>query len=152
MILRHLRSRCGDDEGSASMEAVVLAVVLLLLILLAVAAGRTVVTKNAVADAAHHAARAASLQTAAGPARAEAIKAAQRSLTDNGFACADLTTRVDTAGYATPLGQPAEVRVEVSCTVSLSQLTALPGLRATRTFTDDFTSPLDQFRTRTGAP
>ncbi|GGJ89836.1 membrane protein [Pilimelia anulata] len=132
-----------------TIETAILGLVLLLLILLAVAAGRTVLAANAVADAAHDAARAASLQTDPAKARAEADRAAHRSLSGNGLQCEDIATVVDTSGYAVPLGQPAQVRVQVACTMSYAKLAALPGITATKTLKSEFTSPLDRFRTRT---
>ncbi|GGK31484.1 hypothetical protein GCM10010124_25340 [Pilimelia terevasa] len=142
----------GSDDGSATLEAAILAIVLLLIILLAVAGGRTVLAANAVADAAHDASRAASLQTDPAAARQAAAKAAQQSLTGNGLQCVATETITDTSGFGRPLGQPAHVQATVSCTLSYAQLAALPGITATKTLSADFVSPLDQFRIRQGNP
>ena len=121
----------GRDRGSVTIETAILVTALFLLILLAIAAGRTVLAANAVADAAHDAARAASLQTDPVAARREADRAAHQSLDGNGLQCVTVTTTTDTSGFAAPLGQPAQVSVQVSCTLSYSQLAALPGINAT---------------------
>nr|WP_308425710.1 TadE/TadG family type IV pilus assembly protein [Pilimelia terevasa] len=142
----------GRERGSVTIETAILAVVLLLLILLAVAAGRTVLAASAVADAAHDAARAASLQTDPPTARQAADRAAHRSLSGNGLQCQSVNTSVDTTGFTAPLGQPAQVRVEVGCTLSYAKLAALPGLTATKMLRQEFTSPLDRYRTRTVTP
>jgi Flp pilus assembly protein TadG len=134
-----------------ALEVAIVAPALLLLILLAVAAGRTTLAANSVADAAHDAARAASLARTSFDARRAAATTAATTLANQGRACVTLTAETDTGDFAVPVGQPAVVTVTVSCRVSYSDLTALPGLPGSRTLTSTFTSPLDQYRAR-GTP
>jgi Flp pilus assembly protein TadG len=142
----------GDaDRGSVSLEVAILGVVLLLLVLLAFAAGRTMLAANAVADAAFDAARAASLQTTASAAAAEARSAARQSLDGNGLHCVRVDADADTSGYGRPVATDASVTITVSCTLSNARLTAIPGLPAHTTLTSSATSPLDRFRARSPA-
>ncbi|MBM0240589.1 hypothetical protein JNW88_32305, partial [Micromonospora sp. ATA32] len=54
------------------------------------------------------------------------------------------------AAFRSPAGTPAAVTISVTCTVSLAdlRLSALPGMRTTRTVSAAFTSPLDSYRSR----
>ena len=54
---------------------------------------------------------------------------------------------MDTSGFASPVGPPANVTATVTCVVNLSDV-AVPGLPGTRTITATMTSPLDTFRER----
>ena len=55
---------------------------------------------------------------------------------------------VDTAGFAVPPGQPAQVTVQVTCDVRLPGLTVIPGIPGSRTLTATASSPLDIYRAR----
>jgi hypothetical protein len=125
--------------------------VLLLIVLLAAVAGRTVIAANTVADAAFGAARAASLQTTASGAGAEAHHSASVSLEGNGLHCTAIDTDVDVSGFASPVATDATVTVTIACTLSNAQLTAVPGLPAQTTLHATASSPLDRFRTRSPA-
>lgn len=149
--MRPLPAIRGRDRGSVALEVAILAPSLLLLILLAVAAGRTTLAANTVADAAHDAARAASLARTPVGARQAAADTAAATLTNQGRSCVTMAADTDTSGFAQPVGQPAVVTVIVSCQVSYADITALPGMPGTRTLTSTFTSPLDQYRARSGS-
>lgn len=140
--------RCAPaaDRGAATLETVIMAPGLLLLILLLVLAGRTAMAKTAVTDAAWEAARAASIERSPARARREATTAAMTYLRQQGLDCQSLRVAVDTSGFSVPVGQPAAVRVTVTCPLDLSGI-ALPGLSA-RTLTADSVSPLDTYRER----
>lgn len=136
-----------DQEGSATLELTILAPALLVLLALMIAAGRIEVAAGAVEQAAAAAARDAS--TARGPAtaRAAATATAQASLRDQGVTCGGLDVLVDTAGFAVPVGQPAQVEVRVTCPVALADM-AVPGMPGTRTLQGRFVSPMDRYRSR----
>jgi hypothetical protein len=46
------------------------------------------------------------------------------------------------------VGQPGQVTATVTCTVRLSDLTAVPGMPGSRTLTATFVSALDPYRAR----
>ncbi|MDH6122716.1 TadE/TadG family type IV pilus assembly protein [Kitasatospora sp. GAS204B] len=139
------------DRGSLSLEAAILAPVLLLAILLIVAAGRSHLAGNVVDDAAREAARAASLERDGITARNEGSRVAQQTLQDQGLKCVSLSVDVPTGGFAAAIGTPASVKVTVSCTVDLSDLT-IPGVPGSTTVTGTFTSPIDPYRGRVTSP
>ncbi|MDI2127141.1 TadE/TadG family type IV pilus assembly protein [Yinghuangia seranimata] len=123
------------------MELVLLAPVLVLLLLFVVTVGRFASARGLVDDAAHQAARAASLTRSPSAADQAARDAARRALDGAGVSCSSLAVAVDTAGFA----PGAHVRVTVSCTVSLSEMGAL-GVPGHRTLTGQASSVLDQHR------
>jgi Flp pilus assembly protein TadG len=136
-----------QERGSISLEVAILGPVLLLLLGLAVAAGRITVSGGAVEAAARDAAREASIARDASTAGAAARAAALDSLARQGLRCAGLAVTIDTSGFRTPVGQPAQVSAVVTCAVTLSDL-AVPGLPGTKTLRGQFTSPLDRYRER----
>jgi Flp pilus assembly protein TadG len=135
------------ERGSATLELAIIAPFLILLLGGLVLAGRVEVAAGAVEQAARSAARDASLARTAAGAREAAQQAADRELRGADLGCAPSTITVDTAGFATRLGQDAVVRVTVACTVSIADL-AIPGLPGTRTLTGEAVSPLDRYRSR----
>jgi Flp pilus assembly protein TadG len=137
------------DRGSATVEAALLAPGLLLLIGLTVLGGRTALAGGAVEQAAAAAARQASLARSPGPARSAAAAIADRTLAEQHLHCGHTVVSVDTSGFGVPTGQPAQVRVQVTCAVRLSDL-ALPGLPGTRRLRATAVSPLDPYRARSG--
>ena len=80
-------------------------------------------------------------------AQATAEAAAYDSIDEQDLRCVDLQVTVDVSGFGTPLGQPAEVSVQISCTVDNSDLT-WPGIPGNPTLTGDAVSPLDAYRSR----
>lgn len=146
----HMRWSTARDRGSVTLEVAILAPVLILLVGAVIVVGRIQVAAGAVEQAARTAAREASLARDSDSARAAALTAADRELATSGIECATSTVAVDTGGFAAPLGQPAVVRVQVTCTVSMTDL-AIPGLPGSRTMTADAASPLDAFRSRADA-
>jgi len=123
----------------------VIAPVLVLVLLLVIAAGRISLSESAVDQAASSAARAASLARTSEAARQAATDAAHASLTEQHLNCTDLTVEADTAGFGRAPGQPAQVGVQVSCALALSDI-GLPGLPGTLTQRSRFASPLDPYR------
>lgn len=141
----HLRS---DPEGGfAALETVLLAPVVLLLLAVFVLFGRTAAVTNSLEGAAYSAARAASLERSPSAARAAAVSTARASLEAAGYPCTPTVT-LDASGFAAAVGAPAQVSVQVSCTVAYSDL-SIPGAPGSRTMTASAVSALDTFRERT---
>jgi Flp pilus assembly protein TadG len=145
--MRRLLRRLRADTGNAALELVVLAPVLLALLGLVIAAGRTSIAQGSVDAAARDAARQASLAFSPATAKQDGQASARAALAADGLDCTGLRVYVDTSQFGNPVGDPASVRAYVSCRVPLSGL-ALPGVPGSTTLTDEFTSPLDEYRVR----
>ena len=113
------------ERGSAAVEVVVITPLLVLLLLFVVALGRLADARLLVTDAAHQAARAASLARTEGDARVEAQHAAAEALKEGGAACTRPSVHLVTGGLA----PGSTVSVRVDCTAELGDLThtTLPG-------------------------
>jgi TadE-like protein len=115
----------------------------------AIIAGRYAIAKQAADAAAFDAARTASLSRTATEAQNRATIAAQSSFNAQGIRCrTPVVATVDVSGFGVPVGQPATVRVTVSCDADLGDV-ALPGMPGTMRLSSTFVSPLDTYRTRT---
>lgn len=137
-----------DQRGAAAVEFVVLLPVLLLLIAVVAGGARVWFARSTVQQVADSAARAASLARDAATAQHDAEQVARLDLTSAALACAGgADVRVDAAGFAVPVGQPAGVGVRVGCRVALSDL-VLPGLPGVLTVEGSSTSTLDRYRGR----
>lgn len=136
------------QKGAASIELAVLTPAVIAFFAAVVIAGRITLALQAADSAAYDAARTASLARNPGTAQAQALGEATRSFTAQGITCRSVTVNVDTSGFSVPVGQPATVRVTVSCVAELSDV-ALPGMPGTTTLTSSFVSPLDRYRSRT---
>ncbi|WP_337007246.1 TadE/TadG family type IV pilus assembly protein [Microbacterium sp. LB12] len=143
--LRSLLHR--KEEGSMSVELVMLAPVMVLVILLLVAGGRIALASNAAEAAANAAAREASLSRTTAEAQQDANAAAQTSMAQSGYACNTLDVLIDDSGLNVPLGQVGTVSGTITCTLNLSDV-ALPGLPGTWTIERSATSPVDAYRER----
>ena len=115
--------------------------VLLAMLLLLIYAARVNRTQAELDGAARDAARAASIERDAATAASAAQDAASANLADAGVNCTSFAVAADTGAF-TPDGS---VRVEVSCTVGLSDL-GLLGVPASRTMRSSFTAPIDRLR------
>ena len=146
-VRRRLRSR--GQDGSASVELVVLAPAVLLILSSMVFAGRVVLAGQTVEHAAGEAARTASIARTPGQARSAATTAASAALSSEGLRCGERTVSVSTAGFSTAVGTAATVTATVTCRVPMADLT-LPGAPGVRTLTAAATSPLDTYRERGG--
>jgi Flp pilus assembly protein TadG len=137
---RRPAARWGDD-GSATVEAVVLTPLLVLVVLVAVALGRAVDARIQVNDAAHHAARAASLTYTAEEAQDAAEEAAAAALEAAGASCAAHSVSLRHAD----LVPGSTVTATVSCRARFGDLlgAALPG---SITLDATTTSPVDNHR------
>ncbi|MHB6910179.1 TadE/TadG family type IV pilus assembly protein [Streptomyces sp. CB02959] len=107
------------------MELVLLTPLLVLMLLVVVALGRLADARLVVADAAHQAARAASLARTEHAAHAQALRAAATSLKETGATCTSPSVRLATSG----LDPGANVSAKVTCTAALGDLTrtGMPG-------------------------
>jgi len=135
------------ERGSATIEMAVLGPALLALLGLVLVAGRVSTAGSAVEQAAAVAAREASLARDGRTAQAAAAEAVRASLDGQGITCRTLTSDVDVEGFSVPVGQPASVRVQVTCAVPLADL-AVPGMPGTRLVGASMTSTIDRFRGR----
>ena len=132
------------DDGSATLELVLLTPLLLLLLLLVVLGGRYAQTRADVDAASRDAARAASLARDSSSAKSAASDAARSRLTEGGVMCRTLDVSVDTSDFRAG----GNVVSTVACTVDLSDLTGL-GVPVSRTLSATFAEPIDEYR-RTG--
>ncbi|MEU6260187.1 TadE/TadG family type IV pilus assembly protein [Streptomyces sp. NPDC047043] len=125
------------------MELVLTIPILVLMLWFLVYCGRSSDTRLQIEDAAHQAARAATLNRSLPAALADARSTAASALSGAGVACQRLTVSV----HGT-LRAGSTVRVEISCTVKLHDLALLqaPGTTA---LTAEFASPVDVYRSTT---
>jgi Flp pilus assembly protein TadG len=130
-----------EERGSAAIEAAILAPPLLLLIGVAIIGGRVQVAGGAIEEAAHDAARAASISRTKNDAQSNAYTAADATLDQESLHCTSLTVTVDTAGFDTPVGQRATVSATVTCEVDFSDLLG-DGLPGSKTLAASYTSVL----------
>ena len=135
------------DGGSVTLELAILTPALLMLLGLVVVAGRIEVASAAVDQASAAAAREASLARTPVAARAAATRTATANLAAQNLHCTDVRVTVDTAGFAVPVGTPAQVTARVTCTLSTGDL-SVPGMPGTRTISASSQSSLDTYRGR----
>ena len=120
---------------------------LLLVLSLLVAGGRLWFARTTVVEAAHTAARAASLARSGGDASAAGRDAGEQSLATAGLRCASRSVSTDTAAFSVPVGTPATISSVVRCQVFLSDL-VLPIIPGSVDLAAEGTSALDTYRTR----
>lgn len=130
-----------NEEGSFSVELVVLAPVLVLLVAFVVILGRVSLAKGQVTDAARAGAQAGAASASGDQAQSAAAQAVSSTLTGEHLTCAQLGVLADAAGFR-PGGS---ISVQVACTVSDAQV-ALPGLPGSQTLHAQVTAPIDPFR------
>lgn len=144
--LRRLRAR--PDQGSASLELILLTPIFIVFLLMVVAAGRLVDTKIQVDQATHAAARAASLSLTPGAADTAAQDAATQALSGAGITCSPMS--VDTTVTGTAAGGTA--RVTLSCTVALDDVSGLGVFPGHETISASFSSVIDTYRSNPSQP
>lgn len=135
-----------DERGAAAVELALIFPVLVLLLGVVVGGARVWLARSAVEQLAAGGARAASLERTPREAVAAAEKLV-RSHTSSGLRCAELGVDVDAAGLAKPVGTPAEVTVQVTCTVGLGDV-LVPGWPGTLAVQAAATSAVDTYRGR----
>ncbi|MBK3564473.1 pilus assembly protein TadE [Streptomyces sp. MBT62] len=117
--------------------------VLILMFWFLVYCGRLSDTRLQIEDAAHQAARAATLDRSPPVAAADARATAASALSDAGITCQGLSVTTDGT-----LQAGSTVKVAISCTVGLHDL-ALLQVPGTTTLTAEFASPVDVYRSNT---
>ncbi len=130
-----------SQDGSASLEVVLLAPTIIILLLLLAIGGRLADTRIAVQGAARSAARAASLERDADEAAEAARDSGKDSLEDRDLTCSPMNVVTDTARFR-PGGM---VTVTIECTVDLADLGAL-SVAPTKVVRASFSEPIDRFR------
>lgn len=136
-----------NERGSATLELVIVMPATLLLLLGIIMAGRLALAQQAVQSVAHDAARAASIERSSSTAQQSANKVANFSLASNGLSCASTNVSVTTEGFTTTVGNNATVQAQVTCVVTLADLTA-PGIPGSVTITREAVSPIDRYKER----
>lgn len=142
--LRALQS--ARERGSASLELAVLALPVLAIFGLMIGAGRVALAGNTINSAAGEAARAASIQRTQADAVAAGTEIANQIIQSNNLPCQP-TVNIDATEFGKPVGETATVRVDVSCTVTLSDL-AVPGMPGSVTLDGTGESIIDTWRGR----
>ena len=138
---RWIRStpRMRSDDGSASVELVLLAPFVIMLLLFTIYAGRVTQAGARVRHAADQAARAASLVSSTNAASA-AAEMATAELSDGGIACESMSAVMTSSSF----GRTRTVTVTVTCSVSREGLAPL--LPGSTTLRASSTEVIDRYR------
>lgn len=137
------RTRPLREAGSATLELVLSIPVLILMLAFLSYSGRMPGARLQIEDAAHQAARAATVSRSPSAAAANARSTAEAALSEAGVTCRPVTVTV--SGTLQP---GSTVSVAVSCTVDLHDL-ALLHVPGTTTLTARYASPVDLHRSIT---
>nr|WP_157528220.1 pilus assembly protein [Kibdelosporangium sp. MJ126-NF4] len=135
------------DRGSVTIEASVWLSTIIVLACVLWAYGRTRLADSAVDHVAINTARQASHARTASEAQQVAGETARHVFAEQGLHCVSSSIVVDTAGFSVPVGQPAQVRVHVTCTVELADL-SVPAMPGSLTLKQTWSSALDTYRGR----
>jgi Flp pilus assembly protein TadG len=135
------------ENGSASLEMVIVSPAMLLLLGLVIVAARLESAGASVEHAAAAAAREASLARTPAAAVVAARASVGRNLQGAKALCQRVDVSIDASGFSIAAGKTATVAVTVSCLVVLADQ-AVPGMPGNRTLTYRAVSPLDRFRSR----
>jgi Flp pilus assembly protein TadG len=130
-----------------AVEIALLAPALVLVLGLLVAGGRLWFARTTVVEAAQTSARAASLARTPAEASARGVEAGRESMTTAGLRCASSSVRVSTAAFAVPVGTPATVTSDVTCTVPFGDV-FLPGIPGSIDLSGRGGAALDTYRAR----
>ena len=134
------------ERGAVSTELAVLTPVLIGFMLLVVFAGRVAQAEGDVANAAHEAARAASLVATPAAALEVGVDTAAANIAEGAVACRSLDVSVDTSDFAAG----GQVAVTVTCQAAFADIAmlAVPG---NRTFRSTAIEVIDTYRANAGA-
>lgn len=133
--------RC-NERGAMAIEVVILTPALVAAIMVIAAGARYVDAQGQVNSAAYAAARAASLTTNQEAAVQAGTKAAERSMSQRGLACASLTVSIDAADF-NPGG---DIRAKIKCVADLSDVVGVGGIPGSKAFTFTAVVPLEEHR------
>lgn len=145
---RFAELRATPERGAAAIELTLLTPVFILFLLLVVALGRVVEARIQVDDAAHAAARAASLAATPSQAQQAAANAASQALSGDGITCSPMSVAADVGSMA----PGSTARVTITCTVGLGDVSGLHVLPGHKTVTASFSSVIDIYRSTGGQP
>lgn len=134
-----------DDRGSESVELAILMPIGILVLAMIIICARIVLASNRISGVAGIAARDASLARSADSAQTVAATSATSALASDDLHCTNIRVTVDTSGFNALPGANAFIRVDVWCTVQLSDV-GVTGLPGSKTLHDSATSPLDPAR------
>lgn len=137
----------GSQRGSASVEMAILVPGLVIMLGLLIAGGRLWFARTTVAEAAHTAARSASLARSSGQAVVDGASAGRQSMVTAGLVCANQSVAVNTRAFNVPVGTAASITATVKCTVPFADL-LLPGMPGSIELTGSGSSALDTYRSR----
>ncbi|WP_067826286.1 TadE/TadG family type IV pilus assembly protein [Actinomadura kijaniata] len=135
--------RVRDDQGSMSLEMVLITPLFVAFLLLLAGAGRLVDAKSQMDGAARDAARAASVARSAGGAQGMAQDAAAATLRTSRWCAGGPRVSTDTGAW----GPGGRVAVTITCDVDLGDL-AFIGLPGSRTLTGRALAPIDTYTYR----
>lgn len=135
-----------SEKGGASLETVLIAPIFVMFLALLLAGASLAIGKQSVSTATNAAARAASLASSPKQASIQAESAFNASLQGSGRKCTHSKVAVDTSAFSRKIGQTAQLKVTVTCTITYAQLTKIPGLNYSKTITETATSPLDAYK------
>lgn len=135
------------ERGAVSTELAVLTPLLIGFMLLVVFAGRTAQAEGDVQNAAHEAARAASLAGTPAAAAETARSTVDSNIAEGSVSCRSIDVSVDTTAFAAG----GQVTVTVACEATFADLAmlAVPG---SRTFQATAVEVVDSYRADTGSP
>ena len=137
--------RFEEQRGAVSTELAVLAPLLIGFMLFVVFAGRVAQAEGDVANAAHEAARSASLVGAPRAAVEAATDTAEANIAEGAVACRHLEVIVDTTDFEAG----GQVTVTVSCEAAFGDI-AMLSVPGSRTFVATSVEVIDNFRTDSG--
>ena len=137
--------RLEEQRGAVSTELAVLAPLLIGFMLFVVFAGRVAQAEGDVANAAHEAARSASLVGAPRAAVEAATDTAEANIAEGAVACRHLEVIVDTTDFEAG----GQVTVTVSCEAAFGDI-AMLSVPGSRTFVATSVEVIDNFRTDSG--
>ncbi len=145
-LVTRLRDR-RDERGAASVELVLIVPVVVLLAAVLVAGWRIGWARTNVQAAAAAGARIASQQRSGALAAQRALDVVTADLDATRVVCQGLGVASDVSQFARPAGTVAQVSVDVSCTVGLSDL-LIPGMPGSIHVSAHATERLDTYRER----
>jgi Flp pilus assembly protein TadG len=140
--------RTEPARGGAAVELTLLTPVFLLFLLLVVGLGRVVDARIQIDDAAHAAARAASLAATPAAASQAAAATASQALAGAGVTCSPIQVTANVGDLA----PGSSATVTISCTVPLANLSGLDVMPGHETVTSTFSSVIDTYRSTPTQP